>query len=72
MRISGGSLDACDGGEANVFNGDTGWGNDCERDHWAGEAATGSADAKNVDLLKSSSSPSSEREVLDCAGEWCL
>ena len=48
------------------------FGSGCILDHWAGEAATGSGEAKKVDLLKSSSSLSSDKEVVDCAGEGCL
>lgn len=72
INISGGSRDVKEGMESDVFDSEEGLGRDCTRDHWAGEAATGSAEAKKADLLKSSSSSSPESEVLDCAGEWCL
>lgn len=72
MRISGGRRAACDPGPWEEVGEVQPFGRRCILDHWAGEAATGSGEAKKADLLKSSSSLSSDKEVVDWAGEGCL
>ena len=73
MRISGGKRAAWGRGAWGASDGGDAFGSCCILDHCAGEAATGSSgETKNADLLKSSSSLSSETEVVDWAGEDCL
>ena len=72
IRISGGSRAAWGRGAWGASDGDEAFGSCCILDHCAGDAATGSGETKNADLLKSSSSLSSDTEVVDCAGEDCL
>lgn len=65
IRISGGRRDI---GECEVARVVGRWRS--REDHWAGET-TRVSELKKTDLLTSSSSLS-EREVVDCAGDWLL
>ena len=51
MRISGGRREACGPGSWGTTEEDEAFGSCCILDHWAGEAAMGSGEAKKADLL---------------------